>query len=386
MKAQVMKSLGTMISKEPNVLKGLTISDIHLGNRRNPTQEKIAKLNAAISDCPEIAALDYIFIAGDTYDNNLNHSSDEVIDIDIWIAGLLRLCKKHNIKLRVLLGTRSHDHRQPRRFMAINYFAAINADLQYIDEIKIVQEDGISILYVPDDVDRDTDKIFHQVKSKMMEQGLQKVDLAIMHGQFEHQLPAVVKAPKHNADKYLSIVNHYIFIGHVHVYSTYDRIVAQGSFDRDSHGEESPKGHVRFEINYKTQERRLKFVINKDAKIFKTLKIKQKDLTESMEYIQKQIAGKIPDGSYVRLVTPKDHPIHANLVQVMRLFPLITFTINQAEEEKTDSPNLIDEVVTYTMVEITPENIVPLVLAKVDTLTNDNSLKTLCRDLLTNIR
>lgn len=362
------------------------ISDIHLGNKRNPTARKIALLRKAIPDDAVTAQLDYIWIAGDTYDDLLNHSSEEVIEIDFWIASLLRLCKKHHIKLRVLLGTRSHDYTQPKRFTAINHLAKIDADLQYIDDICVKVENGISILYVPDDMDRDTDRIFHVVKTKMMEQGLEQVDFAIMHGQFEHQLPEVVRAPKHNLEKYLSIVKHYIFIGHVHIHSVKDRAIAQGSFDRDRHGEELPKGHVRFEVNLTTNDRRCRFVVNKDAMIFKTLKIVQKDIDAVIDLLKKQIFGKIPDGSHVRLMAPKEHPIHANAKRIDSLFPLIRFTINQNVDENKPSPNLIDTLVTYKTVEITPSNVVELTMDKVKSLTQDPALLSLCKELMTALK
>lgn len=371
-----------LVSKEPGILRGLTVSDIHLGTERNPTIEKIEKLDKEIVNNPAIAKLDYIFLAGDTYDHNLNHSSEIVIQIDIWIAGLLRACVKHNIKLRVLLGTRSHEHTQPRRFTAINYIADIGADIQYIDDVRVVVEDGVSILYIPDDVDRDTDKIYHLARRKMMDLGLDSVDFAIMHGQFEYQLPPVVKAPKHDSKKYLDMVKYYIFIGHVHIFSTYDRIIAQGSFDRDKHGEEKAKGYVLFDVNYQTGEHHCKFIINKNAKIFKTLKINQKDIDASLEYIRQQVIGKIPDESFIRLIVPKEHPLHSNIGRVHRLFPMITFTIESLKQEKIETVNLIDEVPTYKTVEITPENIINLVIEKAKSITNDKVLLHTCEELL----
>jgi len=386
LKSQSSKSLVSIRSdietKEPGVMRGAVLSDLHLGTERNPTSEKIQKIRAATIDSPSFDRLDYLFFAGDTYDSNLNHSSEVVIEIDIWIADTLRACVKHNVALRVLLGTRSHDHNQPRRFTAINYLAEIGADIKYISDIDVMVEKGMSFLYIPDDVDRDTDKIYHRAKTMMMDKGLEQVDFAIMHGQFEYQLPAVVKAPKHNSKKYLDLVKHYIFIGHVHVRSTFERIIAQGSFDRDKHGEEKPKGHVEFEVNYNTEERRCKFIVNKNAKIFKTLKITQSDIEKVLEYVKAQITDRIPDGSFVRLMAPKNHPLHTNVASVARLFPMITFTANQAEEEKSEAVNLIDEVPTYQAIDITPENIVELVIEKAKTLTDDSGLLDECQRLL----
>ena len=79
----------------------------------------------------------------------------------------------------------------------------------------------------------------------MITSGLTKVDYAVMHGQFDYQLPKhITGMPRHDSQKYLDIVKHYIFIGHIHTHSVYDRIIAQGSFDRLTHGQEEPKGYV----------------------------------------------------------------------------------------------------------------------------------------------
>ena len=89
--------------------KYLVFSDVHLGHPRTTTEEIIDHLNAFFNDFTNFTDLDAIFIAGDLFDRLLDNHSDEYHRIVIWCAKLLQFCVKHNIKLRVLEGTPSHD-------------------------------------------------------------------------------------------------------------------------------------------------------------------------------------------------------------------------------------------------------------------------------------
>ena len=81
----------------------------------------------------------------------------------------------------------------------------------------------------------------NKVKGSLSINGIDKVDFAIMHGSFPHQLPPHIKVPMHDPNRYLSIVKYIVVIGHIHKPSVHERIYTPGSFDRISHGEEEPK-------------------------------------------------------------------------------------------------------------------------------------------------
>jgi DNA repair exonuclease SbcCD nuclease subunit len=222
-------------------------SDLHLGHSKNPPEEMVERLKNAFPRNAETAKLDVIVLAGDVYDHLLNLPHESVSIIDEWIIYMLRLCKSMDIQLWVLRGTPSHDRDQSQRFVLLNDMLKIGCDILYVDELKVVwmPKFGIHVLFVPDEWTDDANKTLEEVHLLMKMAGITKVDYAIMHGQFEYQLPPVVKAQKHSSEAYLKIVDKLIFIGHVHLFSRNDRIIAQGSFDRISHGEEGPKGHVR---------------------------------------------------------------------------------------------------------------------------------------------
>lgn len=307
-------------------LRLAVVSDIHLGHRRNKTEDIIKNLMAAFPDNAETARLDIIFLAGDVYDDLLSLPSDDATEIEIWFGIFLRVCKKHQIMVRILEGTPGHDWKQSKRFLAINDIAEIGADLKYVKDLSIeyIEQYGITVLYVPDEWELKTEKTLSQVHELLRAKGLDQVDYAIMHGQFEYQLPAHVKAPVHNSAEYLKIVRELIFIGHVHIHTRLDRIIAQGSFDRLSHGEEGPKGHVRAVVRA-NGERDIVFVENEGAKLFVTVQCLGMDLDQTIEQVHRKVGG-LPPGSFTRLEGNEDNPVFSAMEQIVRLYPLFTWS------------------------------------------------------------
>jgi len=348
-------------------IKFASLSDIHLGHDRNNTEFIISNLRKALPDNAETASLDFIFLVGDVFDGLLNRADDDCMPIDMWIMDLLWLCKKHDIKLRVLEGTRSHDWKQSACFTTLNDGAKIGCDLQYVDKLSIVYEPDfdINILYVPDEWEPNPDDTYAQVLELMKAKGIDKVDFAFMHGQFEYQLPPVVKAPKHSSEGYLKIVKYLIFIGHVHIHSVLDRIYAQGSFDRLSHGEEHAKGHIRATVHPDGDYEAL-FVENKDARKFITIECVGMDLDETLDEIQTKIKD-LPVDSFVRVSCLEGNPLLENMHELALRWPLYTWS-KIKRELKEDTAEIEDNELSqldFIPITITPDNIVKLVTDRV---------------------
>lgn len=340
-------------------------SDIHLGHNKNPSHEMVERLMNAFPRDAETAKLDVIVLAGDVYDHLLNLPDNAVNVIDHWIIYMLRLCKALDIQLWVLRGTPSHDRDQSERFDLINKTMEIGCDLLYVDELKIVwiPKFGINVLFVPDEWRDTAEKTLEEVHELMRRQGISKVDYAIMHGQFEHQLPPVVKAQKHSAEEYLKIVDKLIFIGHVHIFSRFDRIIAQGSFDRISHGEEGPKGHVRAIVR-SADDYEIHFVETLDAKIFKTVNCRGLDLDASNELVLEQTKD-LPDGSHVRIVADIGNPILQGISGYEKSHPYFFWTgLGKADEDKTflEQIELLQSKQEYIPIEITRDNAEKLIM------------------------
>ncbi len=363
------------------------VSDIHLGSKRNETEFIIANLDKAFPDNVETANIDMIVLAGDVFDRLLSLSDECVYAIDAWIIRLLRLCKKHDIVLRVLYGTPSHDREQSQRFVHLNDEAHIHADLQYVTDLSIeyIPRFDMNVLYVPDEWEEDPSVTLSQVKELMASRNLDKVDYAFMHGQFGYQLPALIKAPRHDEVEYSRLVDKFIFIGHIHTHSRRDKIIAQGSFDRLSHGEEEAKGHVRL-IYRKSDDYEIQFVENKGARKYISVECEDLTLEETLQKIQDK-TNWLPDGSHVRIICSKDNPILTEMDQLVRMRPMITWTKLVRKDGQdvtyTEDAEFKDDYVPIT---ITRDNISKLVLQRLSQRTPDQQIYDMANTFLLEMR
>ena len=193
--------------------------------------------------------------------------------------------------------------------------------------------------------------------------GLSRVDLAIMHGAFEYQLPAAAPGVKHNADAWLNLVRYLIFIGHVHDFSTYDRIIAQGSFDRLGHGYESPKGHVRATL-YPDGTYEARFIENEGAMLFKTVDCVGLTYDQTLELLD-EAASVVPPESRIRINASKDNPIFENMAELYRRHPLLYWDKNVIAVTKEEEDEVIEEVSPqFVPITLTPENLSRLLLER----------------------
>lgn len=359
------------------------VSDIHLGHKRNPTVEIIHNLKQAFPDNSETAALDILFLAGDVFDQLLSLNEDDIWNIKLWVDHLLRLCKKHNIMLRVLRGTPSHDWEQSEVFTSLNETGQIGCALKYIKELSIeyIEAFDIHVLYIPDEWSDKTETTLELVKELMREKGLQQVDFAIMHGQFEYQLPPIVKAQKHDSKQYLSLVKYLIFIGHVHTFSHYDRIYAEGSFDRLRHNEEEAKGHLRAQV-FPDGTYKVKFVETIHAKKFCTIDCAHLNMEETLIRLKVYIENnEIRDHSYLRIEAEHTHPLFANMEELIRYFPMIHWEKSEKGKEKEELI-LIDDNTVYTPITITKENITQLLMDRLNSKPIDPKMLTIAKEIL----
>lgn len=368
-------------------LKCAFISDIHLGHKRVRARRIINNLKKAFPDNAETAELDIIFFGGDVFDDLLSSNDDDSYEIDIWIASFLRMCKKHDIAVRVLEGTPSHDWKQSNRFVVINEgVAKIGADLIYVKDLTIRYEErfDMNFLFVPDEWDVDPTNTLSQVKDLLRERNLDQVDVAIMHGQFDYQLPPFVKAPKHDAAEYQKLVKYLISIGHVHIYSNYERIIAQGSFDRLSHGEESPKGHVRATL-YPDGTYTANFVENTGAAKFITVNCIGLTLEETIHRIDQKVFG-LEDESGVRVEAEDFNPIFQNMDALIQRYPAYSWSKLPREEKEEEKGETEEEETLYIPITITRDNIQEQLMTRVERVCDDPLVLQRANEILMRLR
>ena len=343
------------------------LSDLHLGHPRNTQSEIISALGVYFNGYTPRVDLDILFFAGDVFDQLLPYPGVEESEIAVWIAEIFRFCEASNCKLRVLEGTPSHDRGQSAAFNTIHKALKSKVDFKYIDVLCIeeMKDLDITVLYVPDEWSPTPERTYADVKKALKEANLEKADIAIMHGLFGFQLPRLQgRIPKHDEQSYLDVVRYLINIGHIHTSSVFERILAQGSFDRLSHGEEEVKGGMECVIR-KDGTMAYYFIENKLSKSFRTVNLRVRDIDETIKQIER-VADKLRQGSYIRLRAKKDHPALIALAEVKRRFPAFVITkIAIEDEEEIQSYNLVEDICAdddYIPITITESNIQALMM------------------------
>lgn len=349
------------------------ISDIHLAHPRTDTYHIIENLRKAFPDNDETGKLDILFFAGDVFDRLMNLPQVEVDAIQDWITDLLRICVKRNIMVRVLEGTPSHDWRQSKQFVNVNNSLGTPADLKYVDTLSIEILDklgGLSVLYVPDEWNADAGVTWRQVCELMAIHGLEKIDVGCMHGSFDYQLP-IESVKNHDSAKYMSIINYFIGIGHVHIRTEKGgKILAQGSFDRLSHGEEAAKGHYRALIS--ANGNRHWFVENIGARIYKTIDCRTLTVEETLDIITEYEDA--PDKSNFRLLIARGGAVQHGIKDLRKRFPQFRIVTQMDELKEAEKQSLVqDKQPTVKPISITPTNISHLVTERLKRQGRDES-------------
>lgn len=349
-------------------IKIASFSDVHLGHRVMKTEHVIANLRKTFPDTDETGELDLILIPGDFFDRNLNLSDEVNYIIRPFLRDFLFMCKKRNIKVRVLKGTPSHDWEQSKLFTHINELFNIDVDVKYFNQLDIeyIDDFGIDVLYIPDEWRHTTKQTQNEVIALLADKHLEQVDFVVMHGSFKHQLPKVThdKLQFHDADFYLSITRYFIFVGHIHFQSQFERILSSGSFDRSAHGEEKPKGHYRLIVR-KTNQHDIYFVENRTALKFVTLNTT--DLG-SEEIYEKAIAlaEKLPNGSHIRLLSRKENSANKpTCEQLSKLYPQHNWTDKVKTAKTQNVLAMVDERKNFTKVTISATNIEQLLISRI---------------------
>lgn len=339
----------------------LVLSDIHLGHNINNTENIINNLQLYFKDnYKEFSKLDMICIAGDVFDKLLVSSSIDFILSTEWLTELIVFCKQHDIILRILEGTPSHDRNQSKVITSIIRKLNIELDYKYIDTLYIEHHNrlGIDILYIPDEYKHKAEDTYKEVLELLTERKLKKVDIAFIHGQFHYQLPMVKLDSSHNMEDYLNIVKYYISVGHIHTPSVYERIIAQGSFDRLAHNEEEDKGGVVITLTEK--ESSFKFVYNKNAMIFKTYRFDKESIEEITNVLDKDLK-KMKDKSNIRIISNSEEFLSNNIKDLRLRYPNINIKIEKSKNKEENKFNIIEELPKIETFSITKDNILDLI-------------------------
>lgn len=345
--------------------KAVTLSDLHLGNPRTTAEEMVVGLRYLLPDNSKTAELDFIFFAGDVFDDLLHLNHPAVTHIDSYFVYVFALAKKYGIRVRFLDGTPRHEWRQIRRLIELNKNSGINADVEYFTAISIeyVEAFDLNILYVPDEARDTAALVYKDVQAVLKAKDLEKVDIAIMHGQFDFQLVEVAQDHvTHNSQAYLDLVHSLIFVGHVHTHRVFERIVGQGSTDRIAFGEPEAKGCVRWEV-FEDGSHHYEFVPNIHAKIYATVECFNMDQNQILEHIEQKTSD-LPTGAWVRLKAESSNPVFQKTEVVLRKYPAFTWRFDPVAPKKEGKDREIEEAPIYVPPSIDRENVVGLIIER----------------------
>lgn len=346
----------------PSLLPGedriAVISDVHLGHRRVPTEKIIATLDALFPP-QRMEYLSFIIITGDLFDRRLSFDSHEAWLCSQWIKRLLRLAKTYDVGIRVLNGTPNHDEGQGKWLPRLNEISGIDADVRYYDKITIdtLYEGGPTCLWIPDEMNHDATVTWKQVNEVLREKGLDKVDFAFMHGMFTYQEP-IRTVVSHLEERYFSIVNHKIVIGHHHTHTTNNIIVVPSSLERLRMNEEEEKGHYQFSFSQAAGVYDEYFIVNETATLFTTFDVEgwpHKKVVDLLKSLKDS-----PSDSWFRFRMSRDDESFPSFKQLEKQFSPFKLSIKQIETEGqiTDTEELIDRPV---MTSIRPDTLKDLI-------------------------
>lgn len=346
--------------------------DVHLGHRRTFTKSVIEGFDPIFENEVELATWDCIFFPGDLFDNLLYLTNQYLDEIIYFFARLLKLCKKHDIVVRILHGTPGHDYKQSHLLPILNLAFDFKVDLKFIHELSIeyIERFNIHVLYVPDEWNVDVHETYAETLALLNARGLQAVDFCLFHGAFNYQIDERLNPKSHNEELWCNLVNHYIFAGHVHFRSQYKKIIVGGSFDRLAHGEEAPKGWVTCHVKPDGDD--ILFHENKNATIYKTIDIRNLSIEEAIDKITKTCEG-YPKSSHIRLhVTDKDSASDAlkTIRNRFSYFHVTQKTDKRETEKQQKTLKLVEQ--QFQSISLTPDNISRLLSERLNKLPNVN--------------
>jgi hypothetical protein len=347
----------TTIGREGFTL--LSFHDVHLGHHRTPTEEIIAGVKKAIlAENPKLVSC--IAFQGDLFDRDLQLSAHCVTDIHEFFEWLLRYCKEHDIWLRVLEGTPSHDWKQSRLLVTLNRLLRIDCELYYAEQLEIeTLPNGMTVLYVPDEWSIDPADTHRQAVRLLESHGLAQVDFIFMHGAFEYQLPPHVPHATHSSSEWQPLARQYILCGHIHQHSHRGNILVAGSHNRLAHNEEAPKGHLRVWV--RGSRKGWAFVENAEAKVYRTIDCIGLSLEAAYDEIR-EIAQSTPARSYLRVKASSTDSILRGVAALRQEFPQFYWdTKGVREEELTESRVDPTDVPVFRGTSLTATNLPHLV-------------------------
>lgn len=337
---------------------GLWFSDQHTLHNNTPTHHVLRNASQFLTRSHNLEEVDLVVFGGDFYERLVDASHPDMRLTQHWIREFLLKCLEHNVIVRVLEGTSSHDREQPENFVVQ---CPDGLNLKWVKELsyEYIEELGIDMIYVPDNMSGiSPDTIWNQALELLSANGVKEVDYVWFHGAFEYQIPLKFSKHSHSEVRWQSIVKRNIFAGHVHKPSKYGKIRVSGSFDRTAHGEEHPKGGYEFWWDKESDWCDSKFWENKNALPYYRVLQHPEDTNEILlDKVNKVIKLKQPVPNSRIQIRGRNGGLIKGVVEFLRgTHPGIFFDIDASSSmEKSIAADTVNDI-TYEGVSLTKDN------------------------------
>lgn len=354
-------------------MRFLWSSDQHTLHHTTPTGHVLGNLTKFLCRDNDLSKTDMIFFGGDFFDRVVESPNTDMFKVQDWGREFLDKAHTANPDMTVvwLEGTSSHDRRQPRHFLNL---APKGFDVRYIDTITVEiyeRHQNLSVLYVPDNQGSLTpDEIWELALKALKEKELEQVDLICFHGGFDFQMHPKARHKAHQLERWESIVKYGIFAGHIHIPVRKGKLFTSGSFDRDKHGEEHPKGGYIINLDKEEDIFNPVFYENKRALPYVTLEVNSEITPEDLikdihAFIERK---KLVPFSQIRIKGGKGHVVNPVMGVLAREYPLFGFKAdNELSNDVVVDDNTFDSTL-YQGVSLTPENLKASLFPEVESI------------------
>lgn len=346
-----------------------TIADIHFG-ALDPERlyNELQLVNESIKTAYDCGyKTDLVVLAGDYWDSKQSLNNKVSYYGIKWMKELVDLAEECDFIIRVILGTKSHDHDQ------LDVFDSFNPEVFKIFRKNTYEETlpGLHALYCPDE-NIPTDKYIETyIDNLTREDGYQ---IGFFHGNFDlimMGLPSQeteVQSSNNVVFEYKlfdKIISGPMLAGHWHTHMVHKKLTYVGSFSRFGFGEEEDKGFIstvidtenpiafanNFVINLKAQAYK-SFII--DTAIFKDID----DYAKIFNSVEKMLLENPDIKIRIRIDAKDDTPQTKKYIDNVRNQFVnnrnvkVVVRNRYAEEKKKEKENeKKEELVTYDFIE-----------------------------------
>lgn len=346
-----------------DVFRILEISDLHVNHPFVPHETTIELISGVLLNPAVLDKIHRIYIGGDFYDHGMEYTDvEKIINIEKFQERFLKACAKHDVQVRVLRGTKSHDREQSQYFLKIKDQCNIDVDLKYFDKlcVDIDERYGDSTLYVPDQWNVDASKTLKEAIALMAKAGLKMVDFGCLHGSMRYQMPEHMRMNQdlHDEKQYEKIIRYVNFIGHHHNSSSWGKTHCGGSPQRLRFGEEEDKGYLMADI--RKEGAIVTFKVLEDAMPLITKDCANKT-AEEVKVVLDALIAKHPDKLGVRLTGLASDPAASMVRMYQEDYPHLFFKFEtKGQKDKKQLPTIDVSASTEHIATLTSINIAQL--------------------------